>query len=79
MDKIAVLIPCYNEEYTIARVLAGIQSFFAGMILEVLAAKDRRDFEYRLMKVNGEKRRGKAPCVQSPAGGTAADGGGRSQ
>ncbi len=29
-------------------VLAGIQSFFAGMILEVMAAKDRRDFEYRL-------------------------------
>ena len=28
--------------------LAGIQSFFAGMILEVMAAKDRRDFEYRL-------------------------------
>lgn len=28
-------------------VLAGIQSLFAGMILEVLAAKDRRDFEYR--------------------------------
>ncbi|MGN0403304.1 MAG: glycosyltransferase family 2 protein [Acetatifactor sp.] len=37
--------------------MAGIQSFFAGMILEVLAAKDRRDFEYRLAKINGEKRR----------------------
>ena len=37
-------------------VLAGIQSFFAGMILEVLAAKDKRDFEYRLAKVGGEKR-----------------------
>ncbi len=37
-------------------VLAGIQSFFAGMILEVLSAKDRRDFEYRLAKINGEKR-----------------------
>lgn len=36
--------------------LAGIQSFFAGMILEVMAAKDRRDFEYRLTKINGEKR-----------------------
>jgi hypothetical protein len=35
-------------------VLAGIQSFFAGMILEVLAAKDRRDFEYRLNRVHGE-------------------------
>lgn len=37
-------------------VLAGIQSFFAGMILEVMAAKDRRDFEYRLAKISGEKR-----------------------
>ena len=36
--------------------LAGIQSFFSGMILEVLAAKDRRDFEYRLVKISGEKR-----------------------
>jgi len=35
-------------------VLAGIQSFFAGMILEVMAAKDRRDFEYRLAKVHSE-------------------------
>lgn len=38
-------------------VLAGIQSFFAGMILEVMAAKDKRDFEYRLMKMDAEKRR----------------------
>lgn len=37
-------------------VLAGIQSFFAGMILEVLAAKDKRDFEYRLGRICGEKR-----------------------
>ena len=37
-------------------VLAGIQSFFAGMILDVLAAKDRRDFEYRLAKISVEKR-----------------------
>ena len=37
-------------------VLAGIQSFFAGMILEVLTAKDRRDFEYRLVKISAEKR-----------------------
>lgn len=37
-------------------VLAGIQSFFAGMILEVLAAKDRRDFEYRLNSACSEKR-----------------------
>ncbi len=39
-------------------VLAGIQSFFSGMILEVLAAKDKRDFEYRLAKISAEKRRG---------------------
>lgn len=38
-------------------VLAGIQSFFAGMILEVLGAKDRRDFEYRLTKVSWEKQK----------------------
>lgn len=37
-------------------VLAGIQSFFSGMILEVLAAKDRRDFEYRLNSASREKR-----------------------
>lgn len=36
-------------------VLAGIQSFFAGMILEVMAAKDRKDFEYRLNRVHGMK------------------------
>ena len=45
-------------------VLAGIQSFFAGMILEVLAAKDRRDFEYRLAKINGEKRQ-KKECAEA--------------
>jgi len=37
-------------------VMAGIQSFFAGMILDVLAAKDRRDFEYRLAEISMEKR-----------------------
>lgn len=37
--------------------LAAIQSFFSGMILEVMAAKDRKDFEYRLTKVCGEKKR----------------------
>lgn len=31
-------------------VLAGIQALFSGMILEVLAAKDRRDFEYRFQQ-----------------------------
>lgn len=33
-------------------VLAGIQSFFAGMILEVIAAKDRRDFEYHMNRTS---------------------------
>jgi len=37
-------------------VLAGIQSFFAGMILQVLAAKDRKDFEYRLCRVYRDKK-----------------------
>lgn len=36
--------------------LAGIQAFFSGMILQVMAAKDKRDFEYRLAKINAEKR-----------------------
>ena len=34
--------------------LAGIQSFFAGMILEVMASKDKRDFEYRLMRIRSQ-------------------------
>ena len=34
-------------------VMAGIQSFFTGMLLEVMAAKDRKDFEHRLMQVTG--------------------------
>lgn len=36
--------------------LAGIQAFFAGMILDVMAAKDRRDFEYRLNRVCVQKK-----------------------
>lgn len=40
-------------------VLAGIQSFFAGMILAVLAAKDKKDFEYRLSCVSRDKQRAK--------------------
>ncbi len=36
-------------------VLAGIQSFFAGMILEIMAAKDKRDFEYRLNQVHRQR------------------------
>lgn len=34
--------------------MAGIQSFFSGMILEIIAAKDKRDFEYRLKRVAQE-------------------------
>ena len=37
-------------------VLAGVQSFFTGMMLEVMAAKDRRDFEYRLNRISQEAR-----------------------
>ncbi len=37
--------------------LAGIQSFFAGMILDVMTAKDKRDFEYRLAKISAKKRK----------------------
>ena len=47
--------------------LAGIQSFFAGMMLEVMAAKDRKDFEYRLNRVHGEHqvRKGKENSSQT--------------
>ena len=38
-------------------VLAGIQSFFAGMILQILAAKDRKDFEYHLGRVHRDRER----------------------
>lgn len=34
--------------------LAGIQAFFSGMILEVMAAKDRKDFEFRYIRVSGD-------------------------
>ncbi|MBQ7920013.1 MAG: glycosyltransferase [Lachnospiraceae bacterium] len=37
-------------------VLAAIQSFLNGMMLDVTVAKDRRDFEYRLNRVNSEKK-----------------------
>ena len=37
-------------------VLAGLLSLFSGMILEVMAAKDKRDFEYRLNCVHADKR-----------------------
>ena len=36
--------------------IAGLQSLFAGMILDNTVAKDRRDFEYRLNRVNVEKK-----------------------
>lgn len=36
--------------------LAGVLSFFSGMILEVMAAKDKRDYEYRLKCVSRDKR-----------------------
>ncbi len=36
--------------------LAAIQSFFSGMILEVLASKDRKDFEFRLNQTNNDKK-----------------------
>lgn len=36
--------------------LAGIQSFFTGMMLEVLNAKDKKDFEYRLTRVHERKK-----------------------
>ncbi len=36
--------------------LAGVLSFFSGIILEVMAAKDRRDYEYRLKCVSRDKR-----------------------
>lgn len=36
--------------------LAAIQAFFIGLMLDVTVAKDRRDFEYRLNRVNVEKK-----------------------
>ena len=36
--------------------IAGLQALFAGMILDNTVAKDRRDFEYRLNRVNAEKK-----------------------
>lgn len=43
-------------------VLAGIQSFFSGMILQVMNAKDKRDFEYQLTAIGTEKRQ-KKECL----------------
>ncbi len=35
--------------------LAGIQSFFSGMILEVLNSKDKKDFEFRLIRTRRDR------------------------
>ncbi len=64
-----LMIPVFREYFITGQVprfptlivcgfltLAGIQSFFAGMILDVMAAKDRRDFEYRLNRISVQKR-----------------------
>ena len=37
-------------------VLAGLLSFFSGMMLEVMAAKDRRDFEFRLNQTHAMRK-----------------------
>lgn len=104
MDKIAVLIPCYNESSTIGKVvtdfrrvlpeaarkmavisacfflpvfslyvrtglvpdfptlivcgftmLAAIQSFFAGLMLQTMLQKNRQDFEMELQRVSERK------------------------
>ena len=36
--------------------MGGILSFFAGMILEVLNAKDKKDFEYRMVCTMRDKK-----------------------
>lgn len=36
-------------------VLAAVQAFFSGMVLDVQVAKDHRDFEYRLNRIYSEK------------------------
>lgn len=48
-------------------VLAGLLSLFAGMILEVMAAKDRRDFEFRLNQTHAMK---KELCARAEGIGT---------
>lgn len=37
--------------------LSGLMAFFAGIMLDVMAAKDRRDFEYRLSRISADRRR----------------------
>lgn len=37
-------------------VIAGLLSFFSGMMLEVMAAKDRRDFEFRLNQTHAMRK-----------------------
>ena len=36
-------------------VMAAVEAFFSGMVLDVQVAKDRKDFEYRLNKIYSEK------------------------
>lgn len=36
-------------------IMAAIQAFFSGMVLDVQVAKDHRDFEYRLNRIHSEK------------------------
>lgn len=38
-------------------VLSGLMALFAGIMLDVMAAKDRRDFEYRLSRISADRRR----------------------
>lgn len=52
MDRIAVLIPCYNEELSIAGVIAALQSFFTGLILHHIAQHNRKDMELRLVTLH---------------------------
>ena len=35
--------------------IAGLMSFFAGMVLRVIDSKDRKDFEFRLNRIHAEK------------------------
>lgn len=66
---LVMMVPVFREYFVTGKVprfptliacgfltLAGIQSLFSGMILDVMAAKDRRDFEYRLNRISAQKR-----------------------
>jgi len=62
VERFPTLIVCCFVE------LAAIQSFFAGMILEVIAAKDRREFEYRYNETVRISNRLKAENLELEAG-----------